>query len=223
MPPIVASLVARDLILAARDEHPSFDERRHPKDGLLRALSRYQRRLVAKIIRINEKFMVAEQETVLPLADFEAGIEVPDYKFPAGAEVEHGITPVRTTPLNFVPWEQRHRYVNGLYLRNNRLYLTGTASDWSGFTLLRFFYMPELDALTKVSGDEGTLVVPNAAEPCLVAYLVSFMAQRGHKDPEMEQPDKAGFKREWERLEQEFLDELDEHGQAEVSTVHEVF
>lgn len=220
MPPEVASLVAADIILSARDEHPSFSERRHPPGTLLRALSRYQRRLVAKIIKNDDSVMVETLSTALPLGDFASGIAIPDYKYPAGIEAETGDTPPRRVPVELVAWQANLRYLCGAYLKNNTLYLTGNATDWNGFLAIHFSYMPEVDSLTRPA---DVLVVPNAAEPCLVAYLAHFMAQRGQKDPEVEIPDKREFKQSWAEIEDEFLDEIGTHQQAETSQVRETF
>ncbi len=226
MPPTVASLVAADLFESARDEHPLFDPRRHPDLVLLRALSRYQRRLVPRITRVNTKFLTTELETALPLADFDAGITLPDYSYPVGAEVE---TPGSIQAENkkftadIVAREARFRYDLAVYVWNNKLYLTGQAADWQGFTFVRFYYVAEVDPLTTLTGAGGTLVVPNAAEPCLVAYLCHFMAKRTQKTEKVEAPDRRQFRDEWREAETELLDELSMHVQAEVSVVRDVF
>jgi hypothetical protein len=223
MPPTVASLVAADLIQSARDEHPLFDDRRHPKLILLRALSRYQRRLVPLINRVNTKFLTEELETALPLADFAAGITLPDYSFPVGVEVQSTSSETVIATVDLVAREARLRYGRAAYVWNNKLYLTGVANDWVGFSYVRFYYVAEVDPLTTYTGAGGTLVLPNAAEPCLVAYLSHFMAKRTQKTESAEAPDKRVFRDAWKEAEQDFLDELQMHTQAEVSVVREVF
>lgn len=226
MPPTVASLVAADLIQSARDEHPLFDDRRHPKLILLRALSRCQRRLVPKINRVNTKFLTEELETALPLADFAAGITLPDYSFPVGVEVQSPSSVQGGTNIfavDIISREARLRYALCVYIRNNVLYLSGDANDWVGFTYVRFYYVAEVDPLTTYTGAGGTLVLPNAAEPCLVAYLSHFMAKRTQKAEGVEAPDKRTFREGWKEAERDFLDELAMHTQAEVSVVRDVF
>lgn len=223
MPPVVNSLVAGTLIEAARDLHPTFDPRRHPPLVLLRALSRYQQQLVNRIVRATTSFLTAVQETALPLADFDAGIVLPDYKYPAGVEVEGATTVNEVTPIypvELIPWEDRRRYHLAAYTRNNVLYLTGSATDWVGFTTVRFYYVAEVDALT---GLTGTLVLPNAAEACLVGFLASFMAQRGSQDPSLEAADRREFRAIWREAEEEFLQEMEQHSHAVVSVVRETF
>jgi hypothetical protein len=222
--PAVASLVTGDLIESARDEHSSFDSRRHPNAILIRALSRYQRRLVPRIIRLNRSVLTTTLEQALPLANFDAGIALLDYKYPAAVEVEtipeqSGLAN-RKFPVDLVSWQARTRYHLGAYIRNNVLYLTGSAPDWLGFTKVRFFYMPEVEKLTTAA---SVLVVPNAAEPCLVAFLASVMAQRGTTDEALEKPDAGWFRSAWREAEEEFLDEMGMHTQAQVSVVKEVF
>ena len=223
MPPTVASLVAADLFQSARDGHPLFDFRRHGDLILLRALSRYQRRLLPRITRVNTKFLTAELETALPLDDFDAGITLPDYSYPVGVEVQTTSSETEIITVDLVAREARLRYRGAAYVWNNKLYLTGTASDWVGFTYVRFYYVAEVDPLTTFTGATGTLVLPNAAEPCLVAYLCSFMANRTQAAEGVDPPDKKWFHQAWKEAEEELLDELTMHTQAEVSVIHDVF
>lgn len=227
MCPAVASLVAGDLIEAARDEHPSFTEQRHPDPVLVRGLSRYQRRLVARLVQVNRTVLTQVQETALPLADFDTGITLVDYKYPAAVEVElppeTGGGPVRKYQVELVPWQGRLRHHLGAYIRDHVLYLTGTAQDWVGFTKVRFFYIPEVEALTATTGAGGALVLPNAAEPCLVAYLASVMAQRGIVDGTLERADARVFRQNWREAEDEFLAEMGTHVQAQYSVIRETF
>lgn len=226
MATVINSLVAADIFKSARDEHPLFDDRRHPKLVLLRALSRYQRRLVPKITRLNTKFMTTELKTALPLADFTAGITMPDYTFPASTEVEapSDVTgDVTRWIVDLVSREARLRYDLACYFWNNKLYLTGKKEDWQGFTQFYIYYVAEVEPLTTLTGATGTLVVPNAAEPCLVAYMCHFMAQRTQANEKAEAPDKKEFRASWRETENEFLEELGMHVQAEVSVVRDVF
>lgn len=223
MPP-VASLVARDIIDAARDAHPVFDRRRHPGGVLLRALSRYQRSLAAEIIKYNPAVLTQVQETSLPLAAFDVGITLPDFKYPAGVEAEMapeaGVTENRKHQVELVPWQARFRYHLGAFIRNNALYLTGTARDWVGFTKLRFYYVAEAEALAT---EAAVLVLPNATEPCLTAYLAHFMAQRSKGDPTAAGLDSREFRATWREAEDELLDEMGRHEQATTSVIREAF
>lgn len=230
MPPI-SSLVVRDLIRSARDEHSTFDDRRHPDRLLVRRLSTYQRRLVSKIITLNPTILIQVLEQDFPLPDFAAGVTLPDHKYPAGVEAE--MVPSESGggasggglrepkfQVELIPWQARFRWHLGAFIRGNVLFLTGTERDWVGFIKLRFYYMPEVEELT---GPSSVLVVPNAAEPCLVAYLASVMAQRGTTDKEMERPDPKWFRATWQEVENEFLDEMGRHVQAQTSIIAESF
>lgn len=221
MPTTPASLVAKDLILAARDEHPSFEERRHPSQVLLRALSRKQRSLVSKMLVSNSGALVTNLDTVLPLADFDAGVTLPDYKGAPSLEIEDAAGCKRS--IDLVAWELRTSYRMGAFIRNGVLYLTGVAEDWTGLSILRFLYTPEVMALTALTGANGTLVLPNSAEPCLVAYLAYFMAKRSHNDKAVAQADRVEFKVLADEAEEDFLDEMDRSQQAVVSKVMETF
>ena len=226
MSPTINSLLAGDIINSSRDEHPIFDTRRHPNLVLLRALSRYQRQLIPKINRVNTKFMTSELITALPLADFDAGITLPDYIYPVGAEVE---TPSsvqsenRLFTADIVSREARLRYDLAVYLWNNTLYLTGHVADWQGFLSVRFYYIAQVDPLTTLTGATGTLVLPNATEPCLVAYLAHFMAKRSQKTEDVEAPDRRMFRNEWKEAEADLMDELAMHVQTEISVIRDVF
>jgi hypothetical protein len=223
MPPVVASLVVRDIIQAARDEHPSFEERRHPSAGLLRMLSRYQRRLAGRIVQTNRRILTASQDTALPLADFTVGITVLDYKRPLRVWALGPATsddPDPKTEVDLVGWEAAPRYYRAAFLRDHVLYLSGTAADWVGFTGIRFDYVPELDTLTTLG---ATLALPNAAESCLVAYLAYRMAVRGQKDEGVEPPDTARLHKEWLQAEDEFIGEMAGQVQAETGIIREVW
>jgi hypothetical protein len=223
MPP-VASLVAKDIIDAARDLHPVFDRRRHPGGVLLRALSRYQRTLAAQIIQYNPSVLTQVQTTNLPLPDFDAGVTLPDFKYPAGVEAEmppeSGGTVNRKHQVDLVPWQARFRWHLGAFIRNNTLYLTGTALDWVGFQAVRFYYVPEAETL---NSETDVLVLPNAVEPCLTAYLGHVMAQRSKGDPTAAGLDAREFRVTWREAEDQLLDEMGRHEQATTSVIHESF
>lgn len=219
------SLVARDIIRSARDEHPTFDDRRHPDAVLLRALGRYQRELIPAVVRVNRNAMTQVLETPLPLANFEAGIALPDYAYPVSVEVESPATEVpglslRRRRVDLVSWTDQARFRLAAYIRNNVLYLTGSATDWAPFVKLLFYYVPQVDPL---AGTDSILALPNAAEPCLVAFLAAFMAKRGGHDEQLERPDALWYRAQWREAEEAFLSAMAQETQAQVSVVNEVF
>jgi hypothetical protein len=221
---MAGTLVAGNLIRAARDEHPTFDDRRHPDPVLLRALSRYQRELLGRITRLDPAQGIAHLDTTLPLSSFSAGITVAACKKPFGAEVTlaghhvHG----KTHPVDLIPWREKAAYRHAVYFLDGVLYLTGQARDWVHFSMLRFYYVPEPASLALDDTVILTLL-PDAAEPTLVAFLASKMAQRGGAGEGQTPPDPASFAADWMRAEDRFFDEMAANTQAVTSTVREVF
>ena len=215
------TLVAADLIRAGRDQHPTFDDRRHPDPVLLRALSRYQRELLARIIALDPSEAVTHLDTALPLADFHAGIAVPVYKYPFGAEVtESGAE--HSTPVDIVPWRSQADHIFAVYLVNNVLYLCGEDYNWTGYSNLRFLYVPEPAALILAMTTVLTYL-PNAAEPALVAFLAFQMAKRGGAGEGQAKPDVSLFAAEWRAAEERLFDETGRRTQAVVSVIREAF
>lgn len=226
-PPAVASLVAGDLILSARDLHSSYDARRHPDPVLLRALSRYQRKLAGEILRRNRRHMSTVLETAFPLADFTAGITVPDYLMPLpplqAVYPASSVNPEPLFPVDLVSPESHTRYYRGAYLRANTLFLTGIAADWLAFVSIRFYYVAQAGTLTALTGAGGTLALPNAAEAACIAMLADFMAGRGVMDEGVEKPDRQKFAVELADAEGALYDLLGNQVQAETSAVRESF
>ena len=217
------ALVAGELITSARDEHPTFNDRRHPDPVLLRALSRYQRELFGKLIRLDSQKAVIYQDTALPLASFDAGIAVPTYKYPSGAEARTSTCTIGRQ-LKIVAWERRTEYHHAVYLRNGVLYLTGLESYWTDYDTIRFFYVPELAALAiDAAAMSAVLSLPDAAEATLVAFLALQMAKRGGAGDGETAPDAKVFGGEWVAAEDRFLDEMGRNTQAVSSVIRDVF
>lgn len=215
------TLVVGDLIKAARDAHPTFNDRRHPDAVLLRALSRYQRELLGRLIRLDQTQAVVQLDTDLPLPDFDKGIPVYAYKYPMGAAVFQPNSD-KSHDVEIVAFQDRHRYRGAVFLLDNILYLTGRSRDWEPFSLIRFYYVPEPDALPALM--TTTLVyLPDSAENTLVTYLAMKMAQRGgHSATDGEQePDAAGIAGEWKVAEERLLDESARKTQAVSSQVRD--
>ncbi len=218
---MAGTLVAGDLIKSARDEHPTFDDRRHPDPVLLRELSRYQRELLAKIVAMDPTLAVEYVDTPLPLAVFENGIAIPAYKYPFGAQVTH-VRDGRTHPVEIVSWESNTLYRHAVYLLNGILFLCGKAHDWEHFTNIRFLYVPEIAALAMQTTAVLTYL-PNAAESTLVSYLAMKMAQRGGAADGEPKPDPGVFAAQWQLDEDRLFDELGRRTQAVSSVIRSVF
>ena len=221
----MGTLVVGNLITAARDSSSTFDTRRHPDRVVLRFLSRYQRDLVDRLLRLDPSQLVTTEDYSLPLAHFDAGIAIPAYHYPFGAEVlssHPGAHPVR---INLVNWADHTRYRHAVYLLSNVLFLCGKAADWDRFATLRWIYVPEVADLDTSSADamSQTLdALPDSAEPTLVAYLALKMAQRGGAGPGETPPDPGALGAEWKLEESRFFDVIGRNTQAVTSTIREV-
>ena len=222
---MAGTLVVGNLIEAARDEHPSFDQNRHPSPVLLRALSRYQRELFAKIIRLDPSQGVQNFDQTMPLSVFENGIAIPAYKYPLGVQVQR-VNGHEFHPIDLVSWAESDSHKHAGYLLNGILFLTGHASHWTHVGMVRFLYVPEPDAVPDLATDALTTVltlIPDGAESTLVAFLASKMALRGGSGDGVAAPNPAGFLAAWQAAEERFLDEMGRNTQAVTSIVREAF
>jgi hypothetical protein len=216
---VSGTLVAGDVIESARGLHPSFNKLRHPDPLLIRALSRYQRELLARIIRLDSSLAVAFFDQALPLADFSAGIAVPPYKYPFGAAAISATG--KQHHMDLVSWEASKLYHHAAYLLNGVLFLAGKEHNWTSYATIRFLYVPEPSAVTLSLG--GTLdALPEAAESVVVSYLGLVMASRGGADDGMAKPNPSEFRVDWTQAEQRFFDEIGRHTQAQTSVVRDV-
>jgi hypothetical protein len=222
---MAGTLVADNLIVAARDASPTYDDRRHPDAVLLRALSRYQKELLGRIIRLDPSKAVEYFDQALPLTVFANGIAVPAYKYPLGAQVTYsGGTDV--CHLTLVQWADNLRYSHGgdesgaraCYLLNGILFLCGEAEDWTEFSSLRWRYVAEPAALAMSRATVLTLL-PDSAEGTLVAYLALKMAQRGGAEEGEPKPDAASAAADWQVAEDRFFDEMGRNTQAVSSII----
>ena len=222
----MGTLVASAILTAARDLSAAFDSRRHPDRVLLRFLSRYQRDLVDRLVRLDPSQLVSYQDTALPLADFASGITIPAYHYPMGAEITGGAPNARPHPIPLVSWADHGRHHHAVYLLDGVLYLTGRAEWWARFVNLRWMYVPEvadLDTSSAAAPAQVLTSLPDSAEPTLVAFLAAKMAQRGGADPGTTAPDPAGLAAEWKMEEDRFFDVVGRNRQAVSSLVGDVF
>lgn len=201
------TVTAGDLIDAARDQHASFDYRRHPDPLLLRALSRYHRELCMKAVHAHETILAIVAPISLPLANFSAGITLPAYQYLHGGTV----VPISGTdgslPLTLVPWGNRFQDSRfpSAYVLKDVLYLRGVATDWGPYATINLFYTPIASELTALT---DTLILPDTAIGACRDYLASFMANRGHADPSMPKLNAADFMARYLESEKLFLDDV---------------
>lgn len=170
------ALIARDLVRAARDGHPSFTASAHPDPVLVRALSAEQRRLLGKLVQANP----SAAATVLP-------IEISAYDFTAGAALpshHHVHDPAEAVGTGhergqvfLISHSNRngHRPRYSFSVHAGRVYLSGTAAEWGRVKIVNVSYTP---VAAEVSGLSSALVLPDSAESYLVRFLEVVMAKR---------------------------------------------
>lgn len=223
-------LTVNEVMIGARDAHLTFDEKRHPAKVLLRALSAYHRRLLAKVGFSSAPAVSISFDTALPLLDFDAGIPLPDYIIIDGARTTDGSTPPIKGKCVILPWEKRDAasvpfpsiYVQGTTVndvRTERAFLSGKVTDWVRYKVLTITYVPAPADLA--TGD--TMQLPQTGYDAVTGFLVSLMAERGSGDKDFPGPDAGRAKANFKESESAFLDELAGRRRAVTSTITEVF
>jgi hypothetical protein len=221
----MGTLVVGDVLNAARDCSPQFDTRRHPDRVLLRFLSRYQRDLVDRLVRLDPSQLVMTEDYSLPLPSFDAGIAIPAYHYPFGAEVLSAHPGAHPVPIPLVNWADHARNRHAVYLLSGVLFLCGKVHDWERFVTLRWIYVPEVADLDTSSQGAMTQVLtalPDSAEPPLVAFLAMRMAMRGGVDSGQTPADPASLGGDWKFEENRFFDAIGRNTQAVSSVMREV-
>jgi hypothetical protein len=201
------AVTAGDIIEGARDQHPSFDERRHPGRMLLRVLSGYHRDLCIKAVHQNEAILASSQTTLLPLAVFATGIALPAYQYLHGGTVVPVATGSDPAPLTIVPWANRFqaaRFPAG-YVLGATLFLLGAATDWTPYASIVLSYTPIAGELT---ASNSVLLLPDTAAATCEAALALVMANRGTADPGMPPINVGRFAQLADEAERTFLDDI---------------
>lgn len=174
------TLVAGNVIDAARDAHTSFYAQKHPNKMALRFLSRFVKGLHGKVAAIDEDQLRVDITTPLPLADFNAGIALPaNTRAVTGAVVSY---PEPTTfapvPLDIIQSDERNALntpAGAAWQVNGRLYLAGTAARWSRFNQIAIALVLLPDTLATL---QDVLALPDAAEAACVEAVALFFARR---------------------------------------------
>lgn len=172
------SLVARDVIDAARDRHAAFDRARVPDKGALRYLSAKVRELHGRITQIDDSTLVETDETLLPLANFDDGIDLLDNRTIASVAAMPKGTDMALVDVELLPYELRNDWRAprvSAYIRGNVLYLAGDASRWSLATSIVVSYVATPEELTTLRDE---IPLPDAAELCLTEAVALYMAGR---------------------------------------------
>lgn len=172
------SLLAGDLIEAARDRHASFDRERTPDLVLLRFLSREQRRLMGKLAQANPQAVSVTQDLLLSAYDWRAGFLLLAYQaLDVRGEVIFTDPARHAAPLHIRALADQSVAGVGYFAgaQGDVLRLFGVAADWEGVERVRVRLAPLPDELKRL-GDP--LTVPDTAEAALVASLTAFLAGR---------------------------------------------
>lgn len=209
-----------DAIRSARDQHPVFEPERTPDMVLIREMNRYVRQLLFRIHERDSSRTTTSVTVPLPLADFEAGVALPDYIIFQGATLQCSELSAETQ-LRIIPFRKRHEpgvpYPG--FIHDGVLYLIGNEEDWSQFDSFTYWYVPEPAELATYT---DVLPVPEAAFPVIVDRLCFFMTRRSPVF-ENERVPMDEFKQQWRESESEFLIEMATHNRTESNYIREVW
>lgn len=219
---------ADEIIAQARELDPSFTPQRHPNRVALHRLSRLQRRLVAELAKLDRRAIASEFEVALPLTDFDAGVPLEDGEsVPAPIEMTAIHRPLdlwmkrdrRPRRLDLVTWADRHRVEwPAVWIREGRLYLSGTAEEWRDAERIVLTYTPTPAAVTH---PDDELLLPLSAEDVLVLQLGAFFASRSNTQ-ELARP-RADYQFDAGQAEASWLDEIRRRRGATSSRTREVW
>lgn len=183
------ALTVREVINHARDQHPALSPVNAPNELAFRFLSRLECELFDQIYKRVPGFLAQQAVVTLPLADFEAGINLTTL-IPQGwkdlTDVFFKYTAVPTTPNEirgvFKPWEQRdvRGQLPAYTFRGNALFLIGNATDYVQFSQLTLTYTQQNPDVTSL---DSTFLVTDDARETLAMGLASFWLRRLIDDP----------------------------------------
>lgn len=174
------TLLAGNVIDAARDRHAAFDRQRHPNKMLLRFLSRYARQLHGKLVALDPDAVRVETTANLPLADFDAGIALPANTVYV-AEVAASYPAPSTLPplpIDLIQSDERDAWNRPRAVAwqvGDKLYLGGTADAWTAFGQIAISSVQLPVALVALT---DAIALPDAAESACVEAVAEFMAKR---------------------------------------------
>lgn len=180
-----------EIIDQARHEDPAFTRERHPRKVAIHFLSRLQRRLVAAWAQHEETSYVELFTVEFPLASFEAGVSIESGESvpePLAVTMWHRPGDLFWTgrldepdDIELIRWADRNRRraTRVAWIRENTMFFSGDADDWTDVARVEFTYTPTPADI--VAGDEE-LVLPLTAEELLVTRLAAFFARRSNDD-----------------------------------------
>jgi hypothetical protein len=181
-----------ELLDEARDFHPSFTRQNHPDPVVMRALSRYVRRMAAKITEIDETALAEPVEvdaaTLLAAITGRTGIALDPHLMVLqpihavreldGIRVPVDLVDLATRNQVRVPYPAASLAGGKLYPLN-LMDVAGDTYDahgWEEYTGLELMMVPLPVAFT---GPTDTVTLPDACMDAIVHHLALFMAGRG--------------------------------------------
>ncbi|MCK5650518.1 MAG: hypothetical protein KAJ42_04030 [Gemmatimonadetes bacterium] len=211
-----------DVIEGARGLDRSFSPQNHPVRVCLEFLTRYQRRLAGKLLQREKEIISSGITFDLPLDDFTAGLPLQSESVDIQFDRMHGFHLVNSDqegeeyPLPIVPFKARMTALRTLYgwIRENTLFLVGTAADWTAYTGIVFTYAPTPGAVEL----DKDLILPDSA---LDVTVLALGAELGKRLPEKLQ--RKTIVGEAKDAENDYLNLIEERNDVEVGTVRRVF
>lgn len=206
-----------DVIEEFRDQHSAFSEEQTPDTVALRHIRSYTRELYARLVEKDSSLFADRQQVAMPLADFEAGIQLPDSVQLLGGTIIDNTGD--TEPLHLVPW--RNRQQPGVYSCAFRLggalYLCGSAEAWTGTARIDLYYVAEPTLPALLTDD---VPLPDAAKRAVVYNLAAWSARR-LTQPSETGPDVRGLEVKYREAEHELMVEVAQHSRSESTYVRE--
>jgi hypothetical protein len=202
------------IVASARDRHPAFDVRRHPSGPVYRFLADYVAELQAMIASLTLEGTTLELtiDATIPLADFEAGIDLGATRTVTEVVGVDPTTkvPQRTYPIELISAETRlapNAPRASAWVDGETLFLMGPESRWKDLgsisvKVLAEFGDADADALAR---PRAVLPLPDQANRAVIENLALFMAKRA---PKSDGIDVQSFKQEARDAEERFGESL---------------
>ena len=209
-----------EVIDAARGLDSSFSRQNHPNRVCLEFLTRYQRRLSGKMIRVDRMSISSEITFDLPLADFDAGLPLEVVATPVEYDRIHGFHLLdendERSSLPVTSFKDRITSTRSRYgwLEENTLFLSDAAQDWVSWTNIIFVYAPTATAV--VLGTD--MIFPDSAFDVVVLGLGSEM---GKRKPQL--LERTTIVDEHDLAEKAYLNLIEERDGATIGSVRRVF
>lgn len=200
-----------DVIRAARDSDPGFDDQHTPDGVLVRFLTRLQQRVLARVFRVRADVVHTDETIQFPLGDFDAGEAITtSFLYVHGCTAYYENDDADPVDVELVGYHER--LSEGLwpaaYIRESQFFPLGHEDDWDDIDYVILDLFPQGATLTALV---DTLDLPGQPLDMAAAAASAFMARRGTST--------AG----WQELaayaaqaEQEYIDQVTGLGKAEV-------